>query len=240
LVVKVRLAALTLVAIAPLAAACDQASIPPFLLDSANDPEGIVREVINEDGWEILRALEERTGRRLWPLPEVVVLPRGDGCPPQRGGYSPDDDQVTIYLEGDEDAAWVRGVLSHELAHAVAHEEIGQKTGDPTLAEGFATWASVPYWAGWQPWADFDEAAQTPPAAFEAGECDTLNRDFVYARRAALLDWLVARFGRGKLYQALRSEAEDPFADVYGLSKAQLTEEFGAEVELELDITPGQ
>lgn len=197
-----------------------------------------MRQVIEEDGWDILQALEERTGRRLWPLPEIVILPREEGCPPKRGGYNADDREVSVFLTGEENADWVRGVLSHELAHALAQQEIRQETGDPTLIEGFATWASVPYWDDWQPWADFREAAGIPPSEFEAGECDTLNRDFVYARRAAFLDWLVERFGRGKLYQALRSEAEDPFADVYGASKGELVEEFGAVIELDLDISP--
>jgi hypothetical protein len=211
--------------------------LPLFIVHLSTEHDSAVRQVIAEDGWDILNALEERTGRRLWPLPRLAVLPREEGCPPQRGGYSPDEREVTVYLDGTEDAAWVRGVLSHELGHALAHQEIGQETGDSTLIEGFATWASVPYWQDWQPWGDFAAAAAIPPTEFEAAECDTLNRDFVYARRAAFLDWLVDRFGRGKLYQALRTPGE-PWEDVYGLTKDELIDEFGAEVELELDISP--
>jgi hypothetical protein len=217
-----------LLALATLAASCGSGASHFVVLSNAPG-DSTARDVIANHGGELVDALQDQTGRRLHPLPVIRLEPKQGDCAPSRSGYDPDAAAVVLYLNGTERDQELLGLLAHELGHALAYQEAGQRTDDEMLAEGFATWAGAWHWSRWQPWRSLDEAAVAGPP--ESDGCDYAAKDHAYASWASFTSYLEGRFGIGMLFRALRSTAEDPFLDAYNVSAEELAAEWRTALE---------
>jgi hypothetical protein len=161
------------------------------------------------EGEALLALQEARLGLELpFETLDLVFASTYPGRCPARGLASPAEASPTLAIFIDETTTdvQIRGVLAHELVHAITMRETF--VGDGVLTEGIANWGGGEFMLAWQGFASWEDAVRSylaegsylSVADEEAmvpapGEDCLARRDRVYNARASFTGWLIGRVG---------------------------------------------
>ncbi len=134
---------------------------------------------------------------------------------------------IIIFASQDSSPAYLLGVLSHEVGHAISNEGFPEGLpGNIALAEGVASWGSGKYWATWKNVASIDDLVRgyLKDGSYEPIHENTdLNnvypwqkntgtsqdclarRDKLYTEWASFVGYLIDTYGWPKAHQLFRS-----------------------------------
>lgn len=164
---------------------------------------------------QMLEHVGRRAGQSLQPPLTLVIsgLRAGDRCA-VRGLALSGARQIYLYVEPRTPRSVIDTGLSHELGHVLQTQLAGGDVGSATLAEGFATYVSGPYWPGWDRRTGFQEAVRRYrqqgryiPLTQSHLSCDTATRDRIYTERAGFVEWLLETHGEEKFWRLNRLSA---------------------------------
>ncbi len=182
----------------------------------------------------------------------AFTTPEERACPVRGLASSEDGPVIIIYADETYNEAYLLGVLSHEIGHAIPGQGFYNGLPDDlALTEGLATWASGAYWLEWKDVASFEalmlryiaEGTFEPPSANydlhgiypwdeDAGPDCLDRRDRVYSAWGAFLGYLIETYGWEKAHDLFVTRKVDlgtkmilyppDYVDVYGKSLNQL------------------
>ena len=171
----------------------------------------------------------------------VIQSPADDDCAARGIAFS-GRERIGIFAAPGTSPAQLRAVLAHETAHVLHFAATGGSVADPTLAEGFANWAILPYWSAWQGYGSFEEATRSyiaegrfVPLDDPPPSCTIQDRDVIYNERASFVGYLLATYGLDRFLEAsatrVRSTRRAPeyvadYEGVYGKTFAELASEW--------------
>lgn len=208
------------------------------------DPEGAHGDriaTLATTAEQIYAAIGARTGLAVTaPIVVTVQTPAASSCA-ARGVAEGDAGRIGLFADARTPRAQLLAVFAHETVHILHFVAVGD-VRDPTLGEGFANWAILPYWSAWQGFPSFEDAVRTyqadgrfvsldnPPA-----DCTILRRDVIYNQRASFVGYLIATYGLDRLLAASATGLRAPgsslgvvaeYEAVYGKGFAQLIEDW--------------
>lgn len=183
----------------------------------------------------LFQTVAERADTR-FEQPIVVILqdPAGGECPARGLAFSARQ-TVVLYADATTPDAQARIVLAHETAHVLHTQAIATDVVDPILAEGFATWAALPYWSAWQGLPSFEVAVRRyrrdgtfVPLEAPLADCTVTTRDIVYNERASFAGYLIGQYGLPAFYRV--SASRQPGNELDGVMRANYVASFGKDL----------
>lgn len=183
----------------------------------------------------LFRTVAARADARLeQPIAVILQDPAGGNCP-ARGLASSARATIVLYVEKTTPNAQARIVLAHETAHVLHTQAVTTDAIDPILAEGFATWAALPYWSVWQGLPSFEDAVRRyrrngtiVPLEAPLADCTVATRDIVYNERASFAGYLIGRYGLPAFYRVSASRQSGDVSD--GVIRANYVLGFGKDL----------
>jgi hypothetical protein len=214
------------------------------------DPEGTHAEDLALFRAEADAIYDDVSGRAALAAPgaitAVIQTPAAGDCAARGVAFS-GSERIGIFAAPGTAPAQLRAVLAHETVHILHFAATGGGVADPTLAEGFANWAILPYWSAWQGYGSFEEATRGylaegrfVPLDDPPPSCTIRDRDVIYNERASFVGYLLSTYGRDRFLEASATRARSTssaleyvadYQGVYGKSFAQLASEWRAWVE---------
>ncbi len=152
------------------------------------------------------------------------------GCP-IRGfaSQSSGGAQIIIFADQNSSQAYLLGVLSHEVAHAISYDGFPEGIpGNIALAEGLASWAAGKYWAAWKNVPSIDDLVRgyLKVGTYEpihgntdlhgiypwqgntgSGQDCLARRDKLYSEWASFVGYLIDTYGWPKAHRLFRLPA---------------------------------
>ena len=194
--------------------------------------------LLSAEAEEIYAYVAGRTGMQLAePVAVVVQDPATSDCA-ARGVTFVGANHIGIFADARTSPAQLRLVLAHETTHVLHFATVRAPVPDLTLSEGFANWASLPYWAAWQGFPSFEDATRQylqdgrfTPLDAPPADCTILERDVIYNERASFVGYLLRTYGRDRFLAASPTHARAPgpaseatadYQAVYGKPFAEL------------------
>lgn len=153
----------------------------------------------------IYQTVSARTGLSVAePIAVVLQTPAPSACA-ARGVAFLGSPRLGIFADDRTSTEQLRMVLAHETAHILHFAAVGGGIPDPTLSEGFANWAVLPYWSAWQGFASFEDATRAyladgrfVPVDNPPADCTIVSRDVIYNERASFTGYLLDTYGQAR------------------------------------------